>query len=47
MVWVWYDDGVVMMWRWWYIDPRIETWLWNGNGVEWVRMVLKLDQPLL
>ena len=29
----WYGCGnVVMMWRWWYIDPRIETWLWTGMG---------------
>ena len=38
---------MVMVWIWWYIDPRIRTWLWNGNGVECVRMVLKLDQLLL
>ena len=43
------SDGMVMVmvWWWWYIDPRIKTWLWNGNGVECVRLVLKLDQLLL
>ena len=37
----WYKGGMVMVWRWWYIDPRIETWLWMemgwngcGNGVK-------------
>ena len=28
MVWVWYDDGVGMV--------VYRSWLWNGNGVEWV-----------
>ena len=32
----WYGGDVVMMWRWWYIDPWIETWLGKGNGVECV-----------
>ena len=37
----WYGGDVVMMWRWWYIYPRIKTWLWIemgwngcGNGVK-------------
>ena len=38
----WYGGGMVMIWRWWYIDPRIETWLWTEKGGGMcVRMVLK------
>ena len=22
---------MVMVWIWWYVDPRIETWLVNGK----------------
>ena len=32
MVEIWYGGNVVMVWRWWYMDPRIETWLWTGMG---------------
>ena len=28
----WYGGNVVMVWRWWYIDPRIKTWLWIEMG---------------
>ena len=35
---------MVMVWKWWFIDPRIETWLWNGVECVWV--VLKLYQLL-
>jgi hypothetical protein len=29
----WYGYGMMMVW---YVDPRIETWLEKGNGVECV-----------
>ena len=35
---------MVMVWRWWYIDPRIKTWLWEGKwGGMCMGMELKLD----
>jgi hypothetical protein len=43
-------NGMVIIWRWWYIDPRIETWLWTemgwnvcGNGVKtWLTIIIHL-----
>ena len=39
---------MVMVWIWWYIDPRIETWLWTEKGGGMcVGMVLKLDYTII
>ena len=43
----WYGGNVVMVWRWWYIDPRIENWLWTGMGWNVCGNGDKLDQLLL